>query len=171
MVVYINRHLKDVTMTLAEMNEAKAEIDSARKRTVDLLARAERQELDAAWQALDGKPVVQPVRGPETGLVMVRGRMGGGGAPFNLGEVTVTRATIRLASGTVGHAQALGTDREKARLSAIFDALWQEPATQAFVEQALLAPIAARLSDADRRKADETAATRVDFFTMVRGDD
>jgi alpha-D-ribose 1-methylphosphonate 5-triphosphate synthase subunit PhnG len=171
MVVYINRHLKDVTMTLAEMNEAKAEIESARKRTVDLLARAERQELDAAWQAFDDKPVVQPVRGPETGLVMVRGRMGGGGAPFNLGEVTVTRATIRLASGTVGHAQALGTDREKARLSAIFDALWQEAASRAFVEQVLLAPIAARIADADRRKADETAATRVDFFTMVRGDD
>jgi alpha-D-ribose 1-methylphosphonate 5-triphosphate synthase subunit PhnG len=171
MVVYINRHLEDVAMTLAEMNEAKAEIESARKRTVDLLARAERQELDAAWQALDDKPVVQSVRGPETGLVMVRGRMGGGGAPFNLGEVTVTRATIRLASGTVGHAQALGTDREKARLSAIFDALWQEAASRAFVEQALLAPIAARIADADRRKADETAATRVDFFTMVRGDD
>ena len=140
-------------------------------RVVDLLARAERQELVEAWDKLAEKPAVQPVRGPETGLVMVRGRMGGGGAPFNLGEVTVTRATVRLASGTVGHAQALGTDREKARLSAIFDALWQEPATQQFVEQALLQPIASRVADADRRKADETAATRVDFFTMVRGDD
>jgi len=100
----------------------------------------------------------------------VRGRIGGGGAPFNLGEVTVTRATIRLGSGAIGHAQALGTDREKARLAAIFDALWQEPATQRFVEQTLLEPIAARVADADRRKADETAATRVDFFTMVRGD-
>jgi alpha-D-ribose 1-methylphosphonate 5-triphosphate synthase subunit PhnG len=171
MVVYINRHLEDVAMTLAEMNEAKAEIESARKRTVDLLARAEPAELDVAWQALADRPVAQPMRGPETGLVMVRGRMGGGGAPFNLGEVTVTRATIRLASGTVGHAQALGTDREKARLSAIFDALWQEPTSRPFVEQTLLAPIAARIADADRRKADETAATRVDFFTMVRGDD
>ncbi len=155
-------------MTLAEKNEPAA---GGRKRVVDLLARAERQELVEAWDKLAEKPAVQPVRGPETGLVMVRGRMGGGGAPFNLGEVTVTRATVRLASGTVGHAQALGTDREKARLSAIFDALWQEPATQQFVEQALLQPIASRVADADRRKADETAATRVDFFTMVRGDD
>ncbi|KQV84297.1 phosphonate C-P lyase system protein PhnG [Rhizobium sp. Root1220] len=158
-------------MTLAEMNEAARQAEAARKRTADLLARAERQELDAAWHALDDKPVVQPVRGPETGLVMVRGRMGGAGAPFNLGEVTVTRATVRLASGTVGHAQALGTDREKARLSAIFDALWQEAASQVLVEQALLSPIAARIADSDGRKADETAATRVDFFTMVRGDD
>jgi alpha-D-ribose 1-methylphosphonate 5-triphosphate synthase subunit PhnG len=171
MVVYINRHLKDVAMTLAEMNEAKAEAEGARKRTADLLARAELAELKAAFEALAEKPAAQPVRGPETGLVMVRGRMGGGGAAFNLGEVTVTRATIRLASGTIGHAQALGTDREKARLSAIFDALWQEPNTRDAVETTLLAPIAARLADADKKKADETAATRVDFFTMVRGDD
>lgn len=154
-------------MTLAEKNEAAA---GARKRVADLLARAERNELVEAFETLAEKPAVQTVRGPETGLVMVRGRIGGGGAPFNLGEVTVTRATIRLGSGAVGHAQSLGTDREKARLVAIFDALWQEPATQRFVEQTLLEPIAARVSDADRRKADETAATRVDFFTMVRGD-
>lgn len=154
-------------MTLAEKNEAAA---GGRKRVADLLARAERNELVEAFAALAEKPAVQTVRGPETGLVMVRGRIGGGGAPFNLGEVTVTRATIRLASGAVGHAQALGTDREKARLAAIFDALWQEPATQRFVEQTLLESIAGRVADNDRRKADETAATRVDFFTMVRGD-
>ncbi|WP_454853244.1 phosphonate C-P lyase system protein PhnG [Rhizobium binxianense] len=158
-------------MTSAEQTHAAPKAATGRKRVVDLLARAERNELLEAFAALAEKPEVQPVRGPETGLVMVRGRIGGGGAPFNLGEVTVTRATVRLASGTVGHAQALGTDREKARLAAIFDALWQEEATQSFVEQVVLEPIAARIAEADRRKADETAATRVDFFTMVRGED
>lgn len=157
-------------MTAAEKTDAAAQTDNRRKRTVDLLARAKTQELLAAWDALAEKPAAQPVRGPETGLVMVRGRIGGGGAPFNLGEVTVTRATVRLASGSVGHAQALGTDREKARLSAIFDALWQEAATQGFVEEKLLSPIARRIADDINRKAEETAATRVDFFTMVRGD-
>lgn len=170
MVVYINRHFEEKMMTAAEKTEAAAQTEDGRKRTVDLLARAETQELLAAWQALVEQPVVQPVRGPETGLVMVRGRIGGGGAPFNLGEVTVTRATVRLASGSVGHAQALGTDREKARLSAIFDALWQEEATRSFVEEKLLSVIALRIADDSNRKADETAATRVDFFTMVRGD-
>lgn len=157
-------------MTAAEKTDAAAQTDNGRKRTVDLLARAETQELLAAWDALAEKPVAQPVRGPETGLVMVRGRIGGGGSPFNLGEVTVTRATVRLASGSVGHAQALGTDREKARLSAIFDALWQEEATKGFVEDRLLSPVAKRIADEANRKAEETAATRVDFFTMVRGD-
>ncbi|WP_416065117.1 phosphonate C-P lyase system protein PhnG [Rhizobium sp. ZK1] len=157
-------------MVTAEKTEAAVQAEGGRKRTADLLARAETQELLAAWDALAEKPVAQPVRGPETGLVMVRGRIGGGGAPFNLGEVTVTRATVRLASGSVGHAQALGTDRGKARLSAIFDALWQEEATRGFVEERLLSPIAQRIADDTNRKAEETAATRVDFFTMVRGD-
>ena len=142
-----------------------------RRRAAGLLARATANELRSAWDRLPAKPEVKPVRGPETGLVMVRGRIGGGGSAFNLGEVTVTRATIRLASGTVGHGQSLGTDRKKARLCAIFDALWQEEATKAFVEDRLLQPIAQRIATATQQKADETAATRVDFFTMVRGED
>lgn len=149
----------------------KIEAAYGRKRVVDLLARSELAELNDAWEALANKPEVQAVRGPETGLVMVRGRIGGGGSAFNLGEVTVTRATIRLASGTVGHGQSLGTDRKKARLCAIFDALWQEEPTKAFVEEGLLQPIAQRIGTAAQQKAGETAATRVDFFTMVRGDD
>ncbi|NTF53428.1 phosphonate C-P lyase system protein PhnG [Agrobacterium rhizogenes] len=158
-------------MNSAQRQEVAAQERRERKRTADLLARAERDELDTAWEALSEKPAIQPVRGPETGLVMVRGRIGGGGAPFNLGEVTVTRATIRLASGTVGHAHALGTDREKVRLAAIFDALWHQPATKDFVEKAILLPITERIAGRDRQRAEETAATRVDFFTMVRGED
>lgn len=158
-------------MNSAQRQEAAAQERQERKRTADLLARAERDELDAAWEALSEKPAIQPVRGPETGLVMVRGRIGGGGSPFNLGEVTVTRATIRLASGAVGHAHALGTDREKVRLAAIFDALWHQPATKDFVEKAILLPIIERIAGRDHRRAEETAATRVDFFTMVRGED
>ncbi|WP_064707590.1 phosphonate C-P lyase system protein PhnG [Rhizobium bangladeshense] len=158
-------------MISAENRDAASQRVSARKRAADLLARAKRSELSAVWDAMPEKPQVQPVRGPETGLVMVRGRIGGGGAAFNLGEVTVTRASVRLDSGSVGHAQALGTDRERARLAAMFDALWQQEATRDFVEQALLLPIEERIAAAERRKADETAATRVDFFTMVRGDD
>jgi len=145
--------------------------NEARKRAAGLLARATREELTSAWEALAIKPDIKPVRGPETGLVMVRGRIGGGGAPFNLGEATVTRATVLLASGTAGHAHALGTDKPKARLAAVFDALWQERETRSFVEDSILTVVEARISEEDRQQAEETAATRVDFFTMVRGDD
>src|SRR5471030_2808194 len=101
-------------MNSAQRHEAAAREIRTRKRVTDLLARTEAEELTRVWETLSDKPSSQPVRGPETGLVMVRGRIGGGGAPFNLGEVSVTRATVRLASGTIGHAQALGTDRQRA---------------------------------------------------------
>jgi alpha-D-ribose 1-methylphosphonate 5-triphosphate synthase subunit PhnG len=158
-------------MNTAKPDELPAIEINGRKRVADLLAKASNHELTAAFSSLDPAPQAQPVRGPETGLVMVRGRIGGGGDPFNLGEATVTRATIRLSSGTVGHAHALGTDRQKVKLAAIFDALWQDAATRDQVESLLLTPIAARLAAEDRRKAEEAAATRVDFFTMVRGED
>ncbi|MCJ8151029.1 MULTISPECIES: phosphonate C-P lyase system protein PhnG [Shinella] len=144
--------------------------NTERQRAIGLLSKASRTELQSAFDALGDKPDVQPVRGPETGLVMVRGRIGGGGAPFNLGEATVSRASIRLDDGTVGHGQTLGTDGAKARLAAIFDALFQQPDRKTEVEM-LLAAIAARVVAEDAAKTRQAAATRVDFFTMVRGED
>lgn len=155
---------------MAETATRKPEAARA-KRASDLIARATRAELKTLIDGLDAPVEATPLRGPETGLVMVRGRIGGGGAPFNLGEVTVSRASVRLASGTAGHAQALGTDREKARLGAIAHALWQEAPTEGLVETGLLTPVERRIAEDNARKRAETAATRVDFFTMVRGED
>ena len=102
---------------------------------------------------------------------MLRGRAGGDGAPFNVGEATVTRAIVELPSGERGYGHILGRDAERARLAAILDALWQRRDQRAEVEAEALAPIAARLA-AERAKTDaETAATRVNFFTLVRGED
>lgn len=157
-------------MNATEKHDDLPEPAAERREAMRLLARATRAELAAAWQAIADKPEVAAVRGPETGLVMVRGRIGGGGDPFNLGEATVTRATVRLSSGEIGHGQLLGTDKERARFAAIFDALYQNPAYRPAVE-GLHRQIAARLLTEERRKAEETAATRVDFFTMVRGED
>lgn len=157
-------------MDTAQDPHAPPEAAVRRRENMRILARANLAELSAAWEAVANKPEVTPVRGPETGLVMVRGRVGGGGAPFNLGEATVSRATIRLATGEIGHGQLLGTDKERARYAAIFDALYQNPAHRPAVE-ALHRKVSARIAAEERRKAEETAATRVDFFTMVRGDD
>jgi len=101
----------------------------------------------------------------------LRGRIGGSGAAFNFGEATVTRASVKLESGEVGHAYALGRDRTKARLSALIDAAFQRPDLQEAVRAAVLDPLARRQVEQDRIRADETAATMVDFFTLVRGDD
>lgn len=134
------------------------------------LAAAPAPRLAELWQQAGLPETAQSVRGPETGLVTVRGRTGGGGDPFNIGEATVTRATVRL-DGRVGHAYALGTDHQKARLSAIADALWQAPQRRAEIEAQILAPLRAERASADAQRRAETAATRVDFFTMVRGED
>ena len=140
-----------------------------RRLALNALAAADPDALSAAWTNWADKPAFKPVRGPETGLVMVRGRVGGGGDPFNLGEATVSRATVRLASGEIGHGQLLGNDREKARLAAIFDALHQRPEHRSIVDQ-LIDAVESRIHAEDRKHAEQTAATRVDFFTMVRGD-
>lgn len=142
-----------------------------RKRIADLLAKATITELESALAALGPIPDFTALRGPETGLVMVKGRIGGGGAPFNLGEATVSRASIRLADGRVGHGYRLGTDRKAAQLSAVLDALAQDEAARNTLETALFAPLEARLTQEAERLEAETAATKVDFFTMVRGED
>jgi alpha-D-ribose 1-methylphosphonate 5-triphosphate synthase subunit PhnG len=141
----------------------------ARQSALTVLSHAEPARLKQLWADWAEKPAVTRVRGPETGLVMVRGRAGGGGNPFNLGEATVTRATIRLETGEVGHAWCLGRDNDKALIAACFDALFQRDS--ASVEQRVLAPLRAELAEADAVLAEETAGTRVDFFTMVRGED
>ncbi|MCY6382044.1 phosphonate C-P lyase system protein PhnG [Hoeflea prorocentri] len=136
-----------------------------------VLARATREELVDAWNKWPQRPDFDAVRGPETGLVMLRGRIGGGGAPFNFGEATVTRATMRLSTGRIGHAYAFGTDKEKVRHAALFDALWQDETFRQRVESDVIHPVRDRLDAEDKRNQEETAATRVDFFTMVRGED
>ncbi|MBO0663134.1 phosphonate C-P lyase system protein PhnG [Jiella sp. MQZ9-1] len=142
-----------------------------RRRAMSAFAQAPAGFLEARWPSLaDGRTIV-PVRGPEVGLVMVRGRTGGGGAAFNLGEASATRASVRLANGPVGHAMILGRDLEKARHAAAFDALWQIDTCQAAVEREVVAEIERLIAAADGQRAEETAATKVDFFTMARGED
>jgi alpha-D-ribose 1-methylphosphonate 5-triphosphate synthase subunit PhnG len=115
-------------------------------------------------------PAHESLREPENGLVMVRGRVGGDGAAFNLGEATVSRAAVRLSSGEVGFGYALGRDREKARMIALCDALLQSDVFSAAVATDVIAPLRATMLARRQQKAEETAATRVDFYTMVRGE-
>jgi alpha-D-ribose 1-methylphosphonate 5-triphosphate synthase subunit PhnG len=141
----------------------------ARREALNILAGAETRALAALWTAWPDKPAFHAVRKPEAGLVMIRGRAGGGGNPFNLGEATVSRASVRLEAGPVGHGYCLGRSLEKAETIAVFDALFQlDPAA---VETHVLSPLRTDRRAADAKRRDETAATKVDFFTMVRGDD
>jgi alpha-D-ribose 1-methylphosphonate 5-triphosphate synthase subunit PhnG len=115
-------------------------------------------------------PAHENLREPENGLVMVRGRTGGDGAPFNLGEATVSRAAVRLSTGEVGFGYVLGRDRRKAEMIALCDAMVQSAEFAEIVEAKVVAPLRAAVTAERNRKAAETAATRVDFYTLVRGE-
>ena len=110
------------------------------------------------------------LRAPEVGAVMVRGRAGATGAPFNLGEMTVTRCSVRLSCGTVGHAWVQGRDKAHARRAAVVDALMQTEAAPELSAQ-VLAPLQAEAQARREARAAKAAGTRVEFFTMVRGED
>lgn len=145
---------------------------AARRRAMGALAAMPAPLLAERYGALAGTaPPAVPVRGPEVGLVMLRGRAGGGGAAFNLGEASVVRATVRLGSGEVGHAVVLGRDADHARMAAHLDALWQRPDWRPRVEAEVVTPGLAAEAAAARERAEETEATRVDFFTLMRGED
>jgi alpha-D-ribose 1-methylphosphonate 5-triphosphate synthase subunit PhnG len=140
-----------------------------RKAAMAVLAHAEATEIAARLEAI-ALPDHANLREPENGLVMLRGRIGGDGAPFNLGEATVTRCAVQLASGEIGFGYVLGRDRDKARLAALADALWQSAQYQTAVEQKIVEPLRARQQERLARSREDTAATKVDFFTLVRGD-
>ena len=135
-----------------------------RQHWMSVLARASGQELAALAGPL---PPYTRLRGPEAGLVMVRGRTGGSGNPFNLGEATVARCTIRTGAGTVGHAYCLGRDLRQAELAAVLDALLQDPASGPAMEAQVIAPLATAQAERRTQLARRAAATQVQFFTLA----
>ena len=132
-----------------------------------VLARAAAAEIEAHLAAVPPLPRHARLRGPETGLVMVRGRQGGDGAPFNLGEMTVTRCSVRLEDGTMGHAYVAGRDARQAELAALLDAALQRDALRPALLRAVIGPLAAAQAERRARTARKAAATRVAFATMA----
>ncbi|MEI6113227.1 MAG: phosphonate C-P lyase system protein PhnG [Burkholderiales bacterium] len=129
-------------------------------------------ESNAAFAARFDEHVL---RHPETGLMMVQGRVGGSGARFNLGEVTVTRCAVRLeatdatdATESVGVSYVLGRSRRKAHLAALCDAMLQIPNLYPILETSLLNPIRQYLAEAADTRTARAASTKVDFFTVAR---
>jgi alpha-D-ribose 1-methylphosphonate 5-triphosphate synthase subunit PhnG len=140
-----------------------------RRAAMTVLAHSDAAEIARQLEKI-AVPAYVDLREGENGLVMVRGRIGGDGAPFNLGEATVSRAAVRLSTGEVGFGYTLGRDRQKARMIALCDAMVQSSEFAVAVEADVLAPLRAAMIAAQHRKAAETAATRVDFYTLVRGE-
>jgi alpha-D-ribose 1-methylphosphonate 5-triphosphate synthase subunit PhnG len=143
---------------------------SDRARWISLLAKAPRNTLSEAVKRYGAMPDYEWLRRPESGLAMVRARTGGTGSQFNVGEMSVTRCALRLRSGQTGIAYVAGRDARHAEWAATFDALMQSEASEK-VRAAVLHPIEAALAEKLAATQAQAQATKVEFMTMVRGDD
>jgi len=155
-------------------SDDRAEI-AERQRWLAVLAKAPVASLEAAWEAFDDKPAYRLLRRGETGLVMVRGRVGGSGGPFNFGEMTMTRAAVQLidASGNVaytGFGHVAGRSARRAELVALLDAMLQDPERHDVIAERVIEPLAAEQEAAKTAQAAKVMASKVEFFTMVRGE-
>ena len=148
-----------------------AERTEARARWMSALAQAGPAAVEAAWARLEPEPVYRLLRAAETGLVMVRGRAGGTGVPFNLGEMTVTRCSVTLDDGRVGHAYVPGRDGRHAERAAVLDAILQDEAAREALEPLIIEPLVAARRARQQETRARVAGTRVEFFTMVRGEE
>lgn len=139
-----------------------------RQRWLSVLSKAPADRVEALWQELGPIPGYSLLRQPEIGLVMLQGRISGSGAPFAAGEMTVTRAAVRLASGELGIGYVGGRKPRQAERVAALDALGQTAEWQQKIEDAVVAPLAAEAEARRRLRASKAAATKVDFFTVAR---
>ncbi len=150
-------------------NQSDAGQHEPRRQWLAVLARASREELEPLVAAMEPLPARETVRAAEVGMVMLRGRVGGTGDAFNLGEASLVRCAVRLGA-TLGVGYALGRDRRKAELIAVLDALLQDAARSAQLLQAVVEPLRQRQQDRRDAQSRAAAGSRVDFFTMVRGE-
>lgn len=153
------------------MSVAHQQDHSARQQWMGTLSKSDSQLLASLWQQLAIEPEYQFIRKPEIGLTMVRGRTGGSGSTFNLGEMTLCRCAVRLTSGTLGVSYVAGRDSQHAIIAALADALLQEKDYHNRLQTELISPLADVQQQLRNRREAQAASTKVDFFTLVRGED
>ena len=154
------------------MSQEETPVDETKMRQewIAVLAKTSTEDLEKAWAAIRDRPGFRFLRPPETGLVMVRARAGGTGMRFNLGEATVTRCTVQIDSGSTGTAYVMGRNGRHAELAALFDALLQDPDRRSALIEKVVHPLRSTLREKKVASARKAATTRVEFFTLVRGD-
>ncbi|UKO99113.1 phosphonate C-P lyase system protein PhnG [Nostoc sp. UHCC 0870] len=138
------------------------------------LAKAELELLEKLVNKLGNLPKYSFLRSPEIGLAMVRGRAGGTGQAFNLGEITMTRCVVQLESqgeeAIPGFGYIAGRSHRHAELAAVCDALLQIPNWHDQIQAEIIQPLQAEYQKQQELKQRQAAATQVNFFTMVRGE-
>ena len=141
-----------------------------RQHWMSVLSHSDPAQLAAKMVALNVTADYDTIRAAETGLVQLQARMGGTGERFFTGDATLTRAAVRLRNGTVGYAWTLGRDKAHTERCAVIDALMQQPAHYQTLLETLITPLDADRAARIAARQAENNASRVDFFTLVRGD-
>lgn len=142
-----------------------------RQNWMSVLAKAHLPSLQKMWSGIQSNYPSEILRKPETGLVMIRARMGGSGAPFNTGEATVTRCSVKNSDGNIGHGYALGRNHTHAKIAAEIDAALQNQSAKNELLKKVIEPLQKIRDENLKENRMKTAATKVDFFTVVRGED
>ncbi|MCM0592474.1 MAG: phosphonate C-P lyase system protein PhnG [Gloeotrichia echinulata IR180] len=138
------------------------------------LAKAESELLEKLVNKLGDLPKYKLLRNPEIGLAMVRGRAGGTGTVFNLGEMTMTRCVVQLESqeeqAIAGFGYVAGRSHRHAELAAVCDALLQTSNWHDQIQSEVIQPLQIQSQQQQELNQRQTAATKVNFYTMVRGE-
>jgi alpha-D-ribose 1-methylphosphonate 5-triphosphate synthase subunit PhnG len=170
--IKLSIRLQVISHMFQAVDNAQAGATTTRRDWMGLLARAPLELLESAvGPRLDNTS--QWLRAPETGLMMVQGRVGGTGERFNLGEVTVTRCALRVGdrantNSKVGVAYVMGRSHRRAQLAALADALLQDVTQHAALDRDLLTPAREHLERARAQRYARAQTTKVDFFTVAR---
>jgi alpha-D-ribose 1-methylphosphonate 5-triphosphate synthase subunit PhnG len=145
-----------------------------RQEWMAVLAKAPLNLLEECVKNLGDLPEYHFLRSPEVGLTMVRGRAGGSGDAFNLGEMTLTRCVVQLTASTdaesTGFGYVAGRSHTHAELAAVCDALLQQHQWHNQIKSTVIAPLRAEYQRRAQETQQQTAATQVEFFTLLRGE-
>ncbi|EAW34168.1 phosphonate C-P lyase system protein PhnG [Lyngbya sp. PCC 8106] len=136
------------------------------------LAKASLEQLQEKMAGLEPLPQYSFLRPPEIGLTQVRGRAGGTGQIFNLGEMTLTRCVIKLHYQPIitGFGYVAGRSHLHAELAALADALMQHNNWCERVQKIVIEPLQAEAIHQQQTQQSQTASTQVNFFTLARGE-
>lgn len=153
-----------------------------RQLLLSVLSKSAFNDIDNFWQTLSITPSYTLLKTPEVGMTMVRAKTGGAGQEFNMGEMTVTRTVIRLDSiescsesektqaGIIGFGYTAGRETKKSELIAVIDACFQLSAYAELIEEKILQPLSEQLQEKETLQSEKVDSTKVNFFTMVRGE-
>ena len=142
---------------------------TARQAWMAILAKSSVVDLEQQLETLGKLPQYTFLRQPEVGLAMVRGRAGGTGQAFNIGEMTVTRCVIKI-EDKQGFSYVGGRSKRHAELAAVCDGLLQQNEWFDLVSDRVIRPLQTKISEHQQKQQSQTDATKVEFFTMLRGE-